>query len=245
MRNIHLWRSSAILARRAIMFCSIILAFLCFGPLSHAQDHARKTVRVPVFPFERMMVLDEDRNPISGYAYEYLQTIAAYAGWDIEYDPCDSFSEALDKLFAGEVDLFYEISHTEERAKIILYPDEPMGHEFYYLYALSTNRSITPDDFQSMSGKKVGVTKGTMQIELLKQWCQKKNVDLNIVEYGLESQKEADLYAGKIDLDLEVSILAKNDFSAVERIGSSAYYLVANKDRPDLIEDFNSAVEKC
>ena len=174
MRNNHLWKSFAIRARRAVLFCGVLLAVLCFGPLAHAQEHARKTVRVPVFPFERMMVLDEDRNPISGYAFEYLQTIGAYAGWDIEYDPCDNFSEALNKLFAGEVDLFYEISHTEERAKIILYPDEPMGHEFYYLYALSTNRSITPDDFKSMSGKKVGVTKGTMQIELLKQWCQKK-----------------------------------------------------------------------
>ena len=39
------------------------------------------TVRIPVFTFDRMMVLDEDKNPISGYAFEYLQTIAAYAGW--------------------------------------------------------------------------------------------------------------------------------------------------------------------
>ena len=237
-------RSSGIRARRAVLFCCMLVAFLCSGALSFAQDHARKTVRVPVFPFDRMMVLDEDRNPISGYAYEYIQTIAAYAGWDIEYDPCDSFSEALNKLLAGEVDLFYEISHTEERAKIILFPDEPMGHEFYYLYALKGNTSITPDDFQSMNGKKVGVTRGTMQIELLKQWCQKKNVDLDIIEYELEAQKEADLYAGKIDLDLEVSILAKHDFSAVERIGSSAYYLVANKERPDLIDDIDTTMEK-
>jgi len=226
-----------------MLFCMILL-FLCSGSLFGAENHARKEVRIPVFPFERMMVLDEDKNPISGYAYEYIQTIAAYAGWDIEYDPCDSFSEALNKLYAGEVDLFYEISHTEERTKIILFPDEPMGHEFYYLYALKGNTSITPDDFQSMNGKTVGVTRGTMQIELLKQWCQKKNVDLKIVEYESEQQKESDLYAGKIDLNLEVSMLAKNDFSAVERIGSSAYYLVANKERPDLIDDIDTTLEK-
>ena len=190
------------------------------------------------------MILDEDNNPISGYAYEYIQTIAAYSGWDIEYIPCDSFTECLNKLFSGEADLYYEISHTEERAKIILYPDEPMGHEFYFLYALKGNTSITPDDLESMNGRKVGVTRGTMQIELLKQWCKKKNVDFTIIEYEFEQQKESDLRAGKIDLDLEVSILAKNDFSAVERIGSSAYYLVANKERSDLIDDIESTVEK-
>ena len=102
-----------------------------------------------------MMVLDEEKNPISGYAYEYIQTIGAYAGWDIEYIPCESFTECMNKLFAGEADLFYEISYSAERAKSILYPDEPMGHEFYYLYALKGNTSITPDDLESMNGKSV------------------------------------------------------------------------------------------
>ena len=237
------WRSSGIRFHRAVLFFCMTLLLLA-GSLSGSEKGERKVVRVPVFGFERMMILDEDRNPISGYAYEYLQTIAAYAGWDIEYDPCDSFSEALNKLFAGEVDLFYEISHTEERAKTILFSDEPMGHEFYYLYAMKGNTSITPDDYSSMNGKTVGVTRGTMQIGLLKEWCRKKNVDFKIIEYEFEAQKESDLRAGKIDLDLEVSILAKHEFSAVERIGSSAYYLVANKERPDLIDDINSAMEK-
>jgi signal transduction histidine kinase/CheY-like chemotaxis protein len=233
-----------ILFHRIVMLFCMAVFLLLSGVLSGAEKKERKVVRIPVFPFERMMILDEDNNPMSGYAYEYIQTIAAYAGWDIEYIPCDSFSECLNKLFAGEADLFYEISHTEERAKTILFPDEPMGHEYYYLYALKGNTSISPDDFASLNGKKVGVTRGTMQIELLKQWCEKKNVDFKIIEYEFEQQKESDLYAGKIDLDLEVSILAKHDFSAVERIGSSAYYLVANKERTDLIDDINSTMGK-
>ena len=176
-------RSSGIRLHRTVLFFCITLLLLAGSLLFGAEKGGRKVVRVPVFPFERMMVLDEDKNPISGYAYEYLQTIAAYAGWDIEYIPSDSFSECLNKLFAGEVDLFYEISHTEERAKIILFSDEPMGHEFYYLYAMKGNTSITPDDYSSMNGKTVGVTRGTMQIELLKEWCRKKNVEFKIVEY--------------------------------------------------------------
>ena len=95
--------------RAVMLFCMMVL-FLLSGALPGSEKAERKTVRVPVFAYERMMVLDEDRNPISGYAYEYIQTIGAYAGWDVEYIPCESFSECLNKLLAGEVDLFYELS---------------------------------------------------------------------------------------------------------------------------------------
>ena len=229
--------------RTVTMLCCMMLLFLS-GALLGAETHARKVVRVPVFAYERLMVLDEDMNPISGYAYEYIQTIGTYAGWNIEYIPCDGFSDSMDKLYAGEVDLFFDVSHSEERTNKILFSDEPMGHEYYYLYATEENRSITPDDYESMKGKTVGVTSGTIMVDLLKQWCRKKNVDLKIVEYKIDSEKESDLYAGKIDLDLEVNLRAKHDFSAVARIGSSAFYLAAARDRSDLIDDIDSATEK-
>ncbi|MBQ9447822.1 MAG: transporter substrate-binding domain-containing protein, partial [Victivallales bacterium] len=74
--------------------------------------------------------------------------------------------------------------------------------------------------------------------------CRERKIEFKIVEYEDISKKEADLYAGRIDLDLELSMLAKRDLSAVEKVGASAYYLVAGKERPDLIDDINAAVEK-
>ena len=73
---------------------------------------------------------------------------------------------------------------------------------------------------------------------------QKKNVNFKLVEYNNIPDKAVDLNVGKIDLNLEVSIMANRNFSAVEKIGSSAYYLVANQKRPDLINDINSSLEK-
>ena len=189
------------------------------------------------------MNVDEHNNLVSGYAHDYIQTVGTYAGWNVKYLQCDSFSDCVEKLLAGKVDLFYDISYTEERAKMILFPDEPMGVEYYYLYASDKNTSLAPGDYKSLNGKTVGITRGTMMAELLKQWCQKKNVTFHIVEYNDIEDKEAALKAGKVDLDLEVSMVSKPGFSAIEKIGSSAFYLVANKNRPDLIDDINSATE--
>ena len=227
-----------------MLFCMTMLLLLSGALWGAETSGSRKTVRVPALSFERLMVLDEDGNPISGYAYEYIQTIGTYAGWDIEYVPCDNFSECIKMLLAGEVDLFYDVSFTEERAKSILFPDDPMGHEYYYLYTSDENTSITPGDYASMNGKTVGVTSGTMTIDLLKEWCKKKNVAFKLVEYDNFQDKESDLLEGKIDLDLEVNLQAKQNFSAIEKVGSSAFYLVANKEKADLIDDINFAQDE-
>ena len=221
-----------------------MILFLLSGAISGAEKNARTVVRVAYEEFNRQMIVDEDNQPVSGYAYEYIETMGIYAGWDIEYIPCDSFADSIKKLLAGEVDLIYEISYTEERAKEMLFPDEPMGFEYYYLYVSEKDTDIAPDDYASLQGRRVGVTVGTMQIELLRQWCERKNVHLEFVEYTDLPVKEADLEAGKIDLDYEVSMMAPLSFSAVEKVGSSAYYLAVNKDRPDLIEDIDFAMDK-
>ena len=243
MTNCKRWGFPGIRFHRGIMFLCMML-FLMSGALSGEEKSPKKVVRVACAAFERMMVLDEDGKPISGYAYEYIQTVAVYAGWEIKYVPCRNFSDSLQKLLSGEVDLAYDVSYTEERAQKILFPNEPMGMEYYFLYASAENKSIVPGDYTAMNGKTVGVTSGTLTIDLLQEWCKKHNVKFKILEYKDIPDKEAALYAGKIDLDLEVSMMAKHNLSVVEKIGSSAYYLAANKGRPDLIDDMNAALDK-
>ena len=216
-------------------------------PAASAAEARPRKVRIAYSSFERQMIVDENNRPVSGYAYEYIQTIATYAGWDVEYVLCKSFEDCLEKLKKGKVDVFYDVNRTAEREKTILFPAEPMGYEYYYLYTTNTNTSITSGDYGSMRGKKVGVTTGTELPEHLKKWCKAKGVQFEIVEYEDIADKENALYSGKVDLDLEVSMLAKRNLSAVEKIGSSAYYLCvskASKRSSELIDEINAATEK-
>ena len=234
--------SGNVFFRTVLIVCAVML--LLPGILSGGEKNERKVVRVAYMEFNRLLMVDANNTPVSGYDYEYIQSIATYAGWKVQYVPCDSFAECVRKLLSGEVELAYDISYTEERAKKFLFPNEPMGYEYYYLYTSAENTSITLGDYSSMNGRTVGITSGTILPELLKQWCRKRDVQLKFVEYEDISKKEEDLYAGKIDLDLEISMLAKPKFSAIEKVGSSAYYLVGRHGRQDLIDDINAAVEK-
>ena len=90
----------------------LLALLLLAAPLSGAEGGARKPVRVAYQEFNRLMVVDAENKPVSGYAFEYLQTIGTYARWDVEYVPCDSFADSVKRLLAGDVDLIYEISYT-------------------------------------------------------------------------------------------------------------------------------------
>ena len=244
MKDIPQWKWWRIRLRQAVALFCMAASLLLSSSLSGAEVNGRKTVRIPCSNFSRLMVVDDHRNPVSGYAYDYIQAIATYAKWNVEYVYCDGFAECVEKLLSGEVDLFYDVSYTEERAQVILYPDEPMGTESYWLYASGSNDSISPGDYSTMDGKAIGVTSGTIQIDFLEHWRKKRDIGCKVVEYRTIPDKEAALASGEIDMDLEVSMLARRNFSAIEKVGTSPYYLVANKGRPDLIEDINAALDK-
>ena len=229
--------------RRAAWALFLALFFLA-GTLFAGETAPRKVVRVPCTEFNRLMVVDETGQAVSGYAHDFILTIADYAGWDVEFVPCTSFSAGVQQLLAGEADIYYDVSYTEERAKSILFPDEPMGFEHYYLYATADNTSIVPDDYATLDGRTVGATAGSITIDFLKSWGEKKGIRFNIVEFDDIADKEAALRAGEIDLDLELSMLAKSDFAAIEKVGACSYFLVARKGRPDLVDDINFAMEK-
>ena len=72
---------------------------------------------------------------LSGWGYEYLQTLSYYTpGWRYEY-VSGTFTELMDMLEAGEIDLMPNISYSEERAQKLLFSSNPEGTERYYIYA--------------------------------------------------------------------------------------------------------------
>lgn len=62
----------------------------------------------------------------SGYAYEYYQMIAAFAGWRYEYEYCDR-AEVIDKLIAGEIDIAAGSRKTNTLEADVLFSKETMG----------------------------------------------------------------------------------------------------------------------
>ena len=224
----------------AILLC-LILAAVFMLPISAYAQNVTRTVRVGwyVSPFNMM----DKFGRRSGYAYEYQEKIAAYTGWEYEYVE-GSWPELMQMLIDGEIDMTSDISYTEERADLILYPSLPMGTEDYYLFISVDNSGYTPGNYSYFNGKKVGVNKGSVQVGMFQDWEKKNNVQAEIIEVtGTESESLEMLEEGKLDAFITLDAYGGADNSIpVIKIGSSDIYFGISKNRTDLLEELNAAL---
>ena len=178
-----------------------------------------------------------------GYGYELLQTLSGYTGWQFEYVTCD-WSDCFEKLKNGEIDIMGDISYTEDRAEEMLFSDEPMGEEKYYLYADLSRADISASDYKTLNGKKIGVLMGTEPEVMLAEWEEKHGLKTQHVNVSNNEDVKQKLANHEIDcfVSLEESFWAELGISTITRVGKSGIYYALNKDRPDLKEELDNAM---
>ena len=178
-----------------------------------------------------------------GYGYELLQTLSGYTGWQLEYVTCD-WSDCFEKLKNGEIDIMGDISYTEDRAEEMLFSDEPMGEEKYYLYADLSRADISASDFKTLNGKKIGVLMETEPEVMLTEWEEKYDLKTQHVNISNNEDVKQKLANHEIDcfVSLEESFWAELGISTMTRVGKSDIYYAINKDRADIKEELDNAM---
>ena len=148
-----------------LLITVLLLGSTCVQNVFAAQQEDNlKTIRVGYLIYDGFQEGEGDE-PKSGYGYEYLQQIAYYAGWKYEYVN-GSFSDLLQMLKDGEIDIMGNISYTEERAQYIDYATEEQGREYYYLFVREDRTDISSSDMSTMNVINVGINKGSIQADL-------------------------------------------------------------------------------
>ena len=206
-----------------------------------AETAPAKVVRVG--SFEDTFNYCNEKGARKGYGYELLQTLSGYTGWQFEYVTCD-WSDCFEKLKNGEIDIMGDISYTEDRAEEMLFSDEPMGEEKYYLYADLSRADISASDYKTLNGKKIGVLMGTEPEVMLTEWEEKHGIKTEHVNISNNEDVKQKLANHEIDcfVSLEESFWAELGISTITRVGKSGIYYALNKDRPDLKEELDNAM---
>lgn len=179
---------------------------------------------------------------LSGWGYEYLQTLSYYTpGWRYEY-VTGTFTELMDMLEAGEIDLMPNISYSEERAQKLLFSSNPEGTERYYIYARPDRDDLAKGDPQALQGLTIGYNPGVMQTFVGQQWLTNEGIACTYREYDGDSVLFDALANNEVDAVIMNDTISSPSASPMFYIGSSDYYFAVPKSRPDLMNDINAAM---
>lgn len=242
-------KPSAVL--RLTLYRTLAVALAALAVLSAAvpapafaadSDQQVKTVRVGWLVNNKGFQEGTPGERLSGWGYEYLQTLSYYTkGWQYEY-VSGTFSELMDMLEAGEIDLMPNISYSPEREQKLLFSSNPEGTERYYIYAKPDRDDLAKGDPQALQGLTIGCNSGVMQTIVGQQWLADEGVTCTYKEIDTGSALFEALADGEVDAVIMNDTISSPDASPMFYVGSSDYYFAVPKSRPDLMNDINAAM---
>lgn len=229
--------------RYILLLLCLALAVTCCLSSAVSAEKSQEVVRVGWYetPFNHK----DSFGRRTGYAYEYQRKIAAYTGWQYEYVE-GTWPELLQLLEEGRIDLMSDVSYKDERTAYMLYTSLPMGQEIYYLYIANGSTAASSEDYASLNGKKVGVTKDSIQKDIFLQWEAEHSVTTELVELETSELDSFELMK-KGEIDAFITLDTYNDPDVVVplwKIGSSDFYFAVSKDRPDLLAGLDAALSR-
>ena len=206
------------------------------------SDQQVKTVRVGWLVSSEGFQEGTPGERLSGWGYEYLQTLSYYTpGWQYEY-VSGTFTELMDMLEAGEIDLMPNISYSEERAQKLLFSSNPEGTERYYIYAKPDRDDLSKGDPQALQGLTIGFNPGVIQTIVGQQWLASEGISCTYKEVSSGGGLFDALANDEVDAIIMNDTISSPSASPMFYVGSSDYYFAVPKSRPDLMNDINTAM---
>lgn len=184
-----------------------------------------------------------ENNEYSGYAYEYYQEIAQYTGWNYKFVVAP-FSECVEMLEKGEIDLMSGMDMTAERAKFLDFSEATFGATQLGIYALADNDKLFFEDFNSFNNIKIGVLQGDKQINSLYKYRERHSFTIDIKNYASQQEMEKALLNKEVDaIFLSNESILKN-VKLVGIIDSLPLYFASNKGNPKVMKELNEALRE-
>lgn len=224
-----------------IIFAFLFLSFFYLYPISTSAEEA-SVIRVGYCPLQGYHAEDTAGN-MSGYEIDYLDKIAERMGWTYEFIEAPSWSDAVEMLRSGEIDLLSPAQITEERSAEFSFSSMPMGKIYGAVAVLPTNQTAY-EDFSSFSDMVFGVEEGVSFHEAFLDYAKENQFTPTIRVFPSHDAMFEALCSGKIDAMATNIMRVQNGLKLLGRFGTSSSYFMFRKDDADFEEALNFALYK-
>ena len=222
-----------------VLFACLVGLWLigCALPLE-----AEQFVRVGVYEGGAYQRRDESGNYI-GFNIDYLQELAKYAQWEYRFVECGSWENAYAKLQAGEIDLLPGVYRDREREDKLLFSALPLCYAHSALCVRADDNRFAYEDFEAISDMRVGVIRAGKDEKNFRSYCAENGTRPAIVPFGGVDALFQALESGSVDA-AALTYLGGGNVRTVARFAVEPLYFVTAKQRPELMEALDVAVQK-
>lgn len=229
---------------KKIMAVVVTVLLVCLFPLNVDAKEDNKTVKVGWYYSKGFQEGGVDDEYKSGYAYEYLQHIANYTGWEYEY-VYGSWGELYDGLLNGDIDILCGMSYAKEREDLMYFPEYSMGKDSYFLYLDADDYKDVSDDYSQLSDKTIGVVEDSYMFDCLNEWLKDNKLECNYEYFNDLYEVEEAFNDGIIDgfVSINNNVSVKEGGMSFNKIGSSDYYIAVSHKREDLLSELNNTLK--
>lgn len=222
--------------------CAVLAAVLSLALAVPSLAADTRRVRVAVIDYPNFLQMQDD-GTVSGYAYEYLQTIRSYTGWEYQFVEM-SFTDASNALAAGEIDLLAGSQYTAQRAAEYDFSSRDMGEGGTVLCVLPDDTRYCYNDYTSYGGMKIAALTGSVRISQTEEKLAQYGVQANFSLYDTDEAAKAALERGEVDAVLMSTIRCESSYKILARINSAPMYFCTNRAKPELKTQLDAAMEQ-
>lgn len=231
-------RCSSLLLALCVLVCLLLPA------VAEAEDDAppmHTKVRVG-YSASGSMLYQEADGSYHGYDALYLYEIARYTGWDYEFVPYTNWSQAVDDVAAGRIDLLPTVLKTPQREKEMLFSLYPMASTSIAVIARPDDTRYVYGDIGGTDGARVGVREQTADTKAFYQWAKKNGLSFSVADYNDRGDLLAALRAGDIDLAATSYAGEAQKFPAIAEFSPQAMYFAVTPQKPQLAARLDQAI---
>lgn len=225
----------------------LIAAFsflVLFGLSVYTSAAETETIRVGFFYQDGYHEIDEN-GVRDGYGYALMQYIRRYADMSFEYVGYEkSWSEMLEMLENGEIDVLTDVAVTPERQEKYLYSDIPVGSCDVILSVETGNTDIVQGIYDTYSGKRIGFIRNIAENSIFADFAKEKKFWYRAIYFDDTAQLSEALHSGEVDAVVSTDFRTGYDEWIVERLKASDVYLIVRKDNTELMARFNDALKR-
>ncbi len=228
--------------KRTLLWLAAAVLWFYMMPALHAKaaQAAPRTIRIPC-GINDLLRLDENGEP-TGYCMDYLTELAQINNWTYEYVPC-AWSEAVDMLERGELDILFPTDRLPEREATMDFSTQVGGYTSSGLFARA-DTDYDYEDFGAFNGARIAVTQGSSNDRALVAFAQTHGFSYTPVYLNSLSEKVQALQAGEIDMIL---VTASNDIPGtvlLSVLDASPFYYTVKEGNTALLDELNRGMQQ-